>query len=102
MKHEVMSLTTDRVSTGTQQAASLHWRNVAEDKTRITEICVMSVAVERYVARSKTSIRSASAMNRCSTKKGIMITMVPIVTNLTDSILPKGRTVEESRAFPMT
>jgi hypothetical protein len=32
-KHEVTSLTTDTVLTGTQQAVSLHRRNAAEDET---------------------------------------------------------------------
>jgi hypothetical protein len=31
-----------------------------------------------------------SASNRSSVKKGTIITMVPIMTNLTNSVLPKG------------
>jgi hypothetical protein len=36
-------------------------------------------------------------------KKGTMTTMVPIMTNLTDSVPSKGGAMlEESRLFPMT
>jgi hypothetical protein len=36
-------------------------------------------------------------------KRGTMTTMVPIMTNLTDSVLPRESAMqEESRPFPMT
>jgi hypothetical protein len=87
MKHGVMSLTTGRVSTWTWQAVSLHWRNATEDETEMIESCATSSATKMHVARSKISVRSMSALNRSSMKKGTMTTMVPIMTNLTDSIL---------------
>jgi hypothetical protein len=96
-----MSLTTGRVRTGTRQAVSLHRRNVVEDETRMIKICMMSSAVEMHVIGSKTGVRSISALNRSSVKKGTTTTMVPITTNHTDSILPKGGGAmqEESRPF---
>jgi hypothetical protein len=51
-KHGVMSLTTGKVLTGTQQAVSLHRRNATEDKNRMTEICVMSSMAEMHAARN--------------------------------------------------
>jgi uncharacterized membrane protein len=100
-KHGVMSLTTDRVHMGTRQVVSLHRRNAAEDETRMIEIYVMSSMAEMHMAGSKTSIRSTSPLNRSNMKKGTMTTMVPIMTNLTDSVLPKGGLMQEqSRPFP--
>jgi hypothetical protein len=91
MKHGVTSMTTDRVSTGTQQVVSLLWRNVAEDETRMIEICTMPSTTEMHVAKLKTSVRSMSALNRSSMKRGTMTTMVPVMTNLTNNnVLPKG------------
>jgi hypothetical protein len=90
MRHGVMIMTTDRVYMGTRQAVSLHRRNVAEGETGMTEICMMSSVVEMHVAESKTDVRAVSVLNRSGTKKGIMTTMVPITTNLTDNVLPKG------------
>jgi hypothetical protein len=56
-----------------------------------------------HVAGLKTDVRSTCALNRSSVKKGTMITTVPIMTNITNSILPKGGTMqEELRLFPMT
>jgi hypothetical protein len=89
MKHRVMSLTTGRVNTGTRQAVSLHQRNAAKDETGTTKICVMSSTVEMHKARSKTGVRSVSALNRSNMKKGTMTAMIPIATNLTDSVLLK-------------
>jgi hypothetical protein len=54
MKHGVMGLTTAKVFVGTQQAVSLHRRNVAEDETGMTEICATSSVVEMHAAGSKT------------------------------------------------
>jgi hypothetical protein len=100
MKHGVMSMTTGRVLMGTRQAVSLHQRNTAEDETRMTEICMTSSAAEMHMLGLKTSVRSASALNRSNVKKGTMTTMVPIMTNLIDSILLKeGAMQEESRLF---
>jgi hypothetical protein len=99
-KHGVMSLSTSRVSMGTLQAVSLHRRNADEDETRMTEICVMSSATEMHTAGLKTGIRSASSLNRSSMKKGTMITTIPIMTNLTDSILPKGGHNVGVKVFP--
>jgi hypothetical protein len=91
MKHRVMSLTTSRVRAETQLAVSLHQRNVAKGKTGMTEICVMSSAVEMHATGSKTGIRSVSALNWSDVKRETMTTMVPIMTNLTDSVpLKKG------------
>jgi hypothetical protein len=103
MKYGVTSLTTGRVLTGTQQAVSLHRRNATEDETKMIEICATSSTAEMYMTGLKTGIRSVSASNRSSVKKRTMTTMVPITTNLIDSILLKGGTMqEESRLFPMT
>jgi hypothetical protein len=110
-KHGVTSLTTSRVyvgkqphsTGGTRQVASLHPSNTDEDETRMTEIYVTSSVVEMHVTRSKTDVRSMSASNRSSVKKGTMTNMVPITTNLTDNVLSKRGTMqEESRPFPMT
>jgi hypothetical protein len=90
MKHRIMSLTTDSVHAGTQQAVSLHRRNVAEDDTGMTEIWTTSSVAEMHVAGSKTGVKSTSALNRSSVKKGTMTTMVSITTHLTDSVLSKG------------
>jgi hypothetical protein len=89
---------------GDSQEVSLHWRNTAEDETGMTEICTMPSTTEMHTARLKTSSRSASALNRSSMKKGTMSTLVPIMSNLTDSVLLKGGGAmqEESRLFPMT
>jgi hypothetical protein len=94
MKHGVMSLTTGRVSTGIRQEVLLHWRNMAKEETGATEIYVMSSA-----AGLKTGVRSPSTLNRSSVKKWTMITMVPIMTNLNDSILLKGVQCRRSHGF---
>jgi hypothetical protein len=102
-KHGVTSMTTGRVLTGTQQAVSLHRRNVAEDKAGMIEICATSSVAEMHVTGLKTGVRSTSALNRSNVKKEIVTTMVPIMTNLTDSVLLKeGAMQEELRLFPMT
>jgi hypothetical protein len=98
-KHRAMSLTTGGVHTGTRQVVSLHWRNAAEDKTGMIKICVMSSMVEKHTARSKTDVRSMNALNRSSMKKRTMTTMVLIMTNLTDSVLPKGAQCRKSQGF---
>jgi hypothetical protein len=73
------------------------------DETRMTEICVMSSVAEMHMAGLKTGVRSASALNKNSMKKGTMTTMVLIMTKLTDSVLLKEGTMqEESRLFPTT
>jgi hypothetical protein len=103
MKHGVMSLTTDRVRTGTRQVVSLHRRNAVEDETGMTEIYATSSRTEMHMIGLKTSVRSTSASNRTSVKNGTMITTVPFMTNLIDSIFAKGGAMrEESRLFLMT
>jgi hypothetical protein len=89
-KHGVTSLTTGRVRIGTRQAVSLHRRNTVEDETGMTEICATSSVGEMHVTGSKIGIKSTSVSNRSNIKKVTMTTMVPITTNLTDSILLKG------------
>jgi hypothetical protein len=93
-----MITTTGRVHTGTRQAISLHRRNTAECETGMTEISVTSFVAEMHMTGSKTGVRSTRVLNRSYVQKGTMITMDPITTNLTDSILPKeGVMQEESR-----
>jgi hypothetical protein len=99
MKHRVTSLTIDKVLTGTWQAVSLYLRNAAKDKTGMTEICVTSSTTEIHTTGLKTDVRSASALNKSNVRKGTMTTMVPIMTNLTDSILPKGAQSRRSQGF---
>jgi hypothetical protein len=89
-KHGATSLTTGGVRTGTWQSVSLHRRNAAEDETGMTKIFTMSSVAMMHEAGSKTGIRSMSALNRRSVKMRTMTSMVPIMTNLTDSVLPKG------------
>jgi hypothetical protein len=103
MKHRVTSLTTGRVLMGTRQAVSLHRRNATEDKTEMIEICSTSSTAELHATGLKTGVRSTGTSNRSSVKKRTMTTTVPIMTKLTDSILPNGGAMqEESRLFPMT
>jgi hypothetical protein len=97
-----MIMTTDKVHTGTQQAVSLHRRNTTKGETGMIEICTTSFAIEMHAVGSKTGVRSASVLNRSNTKKGTMTTMVPITTNLTDSVLLKGGIKQESRRSPKT
>jgi hypothetical protein len=69
----------------------------------MTKIYATSSTVMVHVGRSKTSVKSASTLNRSDVKRGTMITMVPIMINPTDNILPKeGAMQEESRPFPTT
>jgi hypothetical protein len=66
----------------------------------MTKICTTSSTVEMHTARLKTGAKSASASNRSSLKKGTMTTTVPIMTNLTDSILLKeGHNAGGVKAF---
>jgi hypothetical protein len=97
-----MSLTTGRVSMGTTQIGSLHQRNTAEDETGMIEICVMSSAIEVHVAGLKIGVRSTSALNKSSVKKWTMITTVPILTNLTESVLPKRGAMQEQSRILLT
>jgi hypothetical protein len=53
-----------------------------------------------HAARMKTGARSTSALNRSIVKKGTMTTMIPIMTNLTESVLPNGgRNARGVKAF---
>jgi hypothetical protein len=88
MKHKVTSMATGRVSMGPQLVVSLHQRNTAEDETGMTEICVTSSTAEMHAAILKIGTRSASTLNRSSMKKGTMTTTIPIMIDLTDSVLP--------------
>jgi hypothetical protein len=90
MNRRVMRLTIGRVRTRTQEAVPLHRRNTAKDETETTEICMMSSTEEMHTAGLKTGVRSTSALNSSSMKKGTMSTMVSIMMHLTDSVLPKG------------
>jgi hypothetical protein len=99
MKHGGTSLTTNKVLMGTQQVVSLHRRNAVEDGTRMIEICMISSVVEMHMAGLKTGARSTSALDRSSMKKGTMTTMVPITTNLTNNVLPKGAQCKRSQGF---
>jgi hypothetical protein len=47
------------------------------------------------VSRSKSGIRSASALNRSDMKRGTMTIRVFIMTNLTDNGLPKEGAMQE-------
>jgi hypothetical protein len=88
---------------GAWLAVSLHQRNVAEDETWMPEIFSTSSMVEMHTTRLKTDARSTSALKRRSVKKGTMTTTVPIMINLTNSILPKeGAMQEESELFSTT
>jgi hypothetical protein len=63
----------------------------------------MSSAAKMHMTGSKTSVKSASALNMSDVKTGTIITMVPIMTNLTDSIPPKEGTMQvESKPFSTT
>jgi hypothetical protein len=97
-----MSLTTGRVSMGTRQIVSLRQRNTAEDETGMIEICVMSSAIEVHVAGLKIGVRSTSALKKSSVKKWTMITTVPILTNLTESVLPKRGAMQEQSRILLT
>jgi hypothetical protein len=103
MKHEVMSMTPGRVPMGTWLVVSLHRRNVAEDEIRMAKICMTSSTAEMHATGLKTGARSMIALNRSNVKKGTMTTTVPIMINLTDSVLSKeGTTQEVSKVFPTT
>jgi hypothetical protein len=63
----------------------------------------MSSTTEMHATGLKTGARSPSALNRSKVKKGTMTTTVPIMNNLTDSVLPnEGAMQEEPKLFPMT
>jgi hypothetical protein len=94
-KHKVMTLNIGRVHTGTRLVVSLHRRNVAKGGTRMIETCMMSSIAKTHVARSKSGIRSASALNRSDMKRGTMTIRVFIMTNLTDNGLPKEGAMQE-------
>jgi hypothetical protein len=103
MKHGVMSMTTGKVLTGSRLVVSLHRRNTAKDETGMTEICAMPSTTEMHTAVLKIDMRSVSTLNRSNVKKGTMTTVVPIMPNLTDNVLPKESTMhKESKLFPIT
>jgi hypothetical protein len=101
IKHGVTSMTTGRVPTRTRLVVSFHRRNMAKDETRMTEICTTSSAVEMHMTGLKTGTWSVSTFNRSSVEKGNMTTIVPILINLTDSVLPKEDAMQDdSKLFP--
>jgi hypothetical protein len=74
---------------------------VAKDEIGMIDICATSSVAEIHTTGLKTGVSSASASNKSSVKKGTMITMVPIMTNLTNSVLPKGAHSRRSQSlFP--
>jgi hypothetical protein len=94
-----MSLTTSRVHAGTRLTVSLHWRSTVEGETVVTKICMASSVAMMHVTESKIGARNVNTLNKSDMKKGTMITMVPIMTNLTDSILPRGHNAGGVKAF---
>jgi hypothetical protein len=101
-KHGEVSLTTDIVHVGTRLAVSLHRRNTTECVTGMTKTCATSSAAKMHITRSKTCVRSASDLNWSDVKGGTMTTVIPIMTNLIDSVRPREGTMQESRPFPTT
>jgi hypothetical protein len=96
-----MSMTIGGVPMQTQLALSLHWRNATKDEIEMIKICATSSAVEMHATGLKTGARSASALSRSSVKKGTMTTTIPIMINLTNSVLLKEGTMQqESKLFP--
>jgi hypothetical protein len=92
-------LTTDRVRVGTRLVVSLHRRNMAEGETGMTETSMMLSTTAMHTTGSKTGVRSVSALNRSDAKRETITIMVPIMTNLTDSTLPKEGAMQEEKAF---
>jgi hypothetical protein len=98
-KHGVTSMTTSKVLMGTWLAVSLHQRNTTEEGIGMTEIFTTSSATEMHTVRLKPDDRSVSALNWSNVKKATMTTTIPIMTNLTDSVLPKGAQCRRSQGF---
>jgi hypothetical protein len=70
-------------------------------ETGITVACMTSSTVEMHMVKSRTDVRSVSALIRSDVKRGTMIIIVPIMTNLTNNALPSEDAMrEESRHFP--
>jgi hypothetical protein len=98
METGVTSLTTSRVPVGTQPAASLHKRSVAEGVVGTTVTCMTSSVVEMPMVGSKTGVESESAWNRNIAMRATMIIMVHTTTNHTGNApLMEGITQEESK-----
>jgi hypothetical protein len=96
-----MTVTTGRVFMGTQPAASLHARSMAEDVAETITIYVTSSTPEMQAAESKTSAEIGSMKSKNITRKGTMIIMVLTMTNLTESGHRKQDTSQEaSRHIP--
>jgi hypothetical protein len=94
-------LTTDRFRKRTWLAFSLHQWNVAAGEIGITMTCVMSSAAEMRKVGLRIDVKSTSALIRSHVKRGTMIIMVPIMTNLTNNALPWEDTMQEkSKPFP--
>jgi hypothetical protein len=88
----VTMMTTSRVLVGTQIAASLHRRSMAEDTIETTATYMTSSATEMHVAESKTDAEIGSVKSKNSATNGNTIIMVLTTTNLTESIHQKGDT----------
>jgi hypothetical protein len=69
----------------------------------MTETCTTSFVAKMHAVGSKTSVGSVSALNRSDVKRETMTIMVPITTNLTNSVLLReGAMQVESRPFLTT
>jgi hypothetical protein len=102
-KTRVMMMTTGRVLVGTQPAASLHRKRVAEDTTETTVTYATSSVVEMHAVELKTSAVIRSEKSKNGTMKGTMITMVLTTTNITGSSHQRRDISQEvSRRTPKT
>jgi hypothetical protein len=96
-----MMVTTGRVFMGTQAAASLHGRSMAEDVVETTATYVMSSTPETHVTGSKINTEIRSVKSKNNARKGTMIIMVLTMTNHTGSSYQKWDTSQEaSRRTP--
>jgi hypothetical protein len=102
VKYGVTSLTTNRVHVETWLAVSLHQRNVAKGRIRMTKICMTSYAAELHTIRLTADVRSMRMLSKNDVMRQTMTTMDPSTTNLTNNaFLKEGTTHEESKLFPM-
>jgi hypothetical protein len=98
-----MLMTTGRVLMGTQPAASLHHRSIAEDAIEATVTYATTSMVEMHTAGLKTGAEIESVKSKNNVIKGTMITMVLTMTNLTGSGHQKRDIFQEaSRRTPET
>jgi hypothetical protein len=85
-------MATGRVLMGTQSAASLHQRSMANSMVETTVTYVMSSVIEMHATGSKTNAEIRRMMSRNNEMRGTMITMAPTMTSLTSSVLLKEGT----------